>query len=463
MSHTPTSSRSRKLDIKHVSVFLLTLIAPALIFLLRPMGLSLSQAGILAALVLTIIWWVTGAVERTIASLFLLAVFLIFSGTPVKTVLSFPLSENFLMIAVSFLFSQGVSNSGLISKLLQPVLERVARKLSGLIAFMLLTIFVMIFIIPQPFSRIILLSLIFADYFDKMQMEQSLRAVLMLGLYFFSVLMNMTVLRGDIILNSALLSMSGLAISEGQWMAYMALPTVVFLSLAVVLYCLVFRKTLGIYHTAATTGPSVRPALTKREKLDLAFLATVILLWATEGVHGISGTAIVIVASILMFPMGMLQFRDLKTINVKLLVFLTAAFAIGGTMAASGVADKIFSLLVPFFPQAFGLPYVLIATAVAIVLHMLLGSNITTMSVVVPGLLTIAAGVAPELPLSLTIFVAVCGQFILPFHHVVLLLGEGNGYYSLKDLSRLGIPHTVLTIAAIVLVYLPWWGILGLI
>ena len=446
-----------------MSVFLLTLIAPALIFLLRPLGLSLSQAGILAALVLTIIWWVTGVVERTIASLFLLAVFLIFSGTPVKTVLSFPLSENFLMIAVSFLFSQGVSNSGLISKLIQPALERAARKLSGLIAFMLLAILVMIFIIPQPFSRIILLSLIFADYFDKMQMEQSLRAVLMLGLYFFSVLMNMTVLRGDIILNSALLSMSGLAISEGQWMAYMALPTVVFLSLAVALYCLVFRKTLGLYHTAATVGPSVRPALTKREKLDLAFLATVILLWATEGVHGISGTAIVIAASVLMFPMGMLQLRDLKTINVKLLVFLTAAFAIGGTMAASGVADKIFSQLIPFFPQAFGLPYVLIAAAVAIVLHMLLGSNITTMSVVVPGLLTIAAGVAPELPLSLAIFVAVCGQFILPFHHVVLLLGEGNGYYSLKDLSRLGIPHTVLTIAAIVLVYLPWWGILGLI
>ena len=108
-------------------LFVLTLVLPALILLLRPLGFTLQQSVILAALVLTILWWVTGVVERTAASLFLLAAFLLCSGAPIQTVFSFPLSENFVLITVSFLFSQGISNSGLPGKLLQPLLAHFAR------------------------------------------------------------------------------------------------------------------------------------------------------------------------------------------------------------------------------------------------------------------------------------------------------------------------------------------------
>lgn len=118
----PKKSRGRR-----TLIILLTLIPALLILVFRPLGFSLQQSGILSALVLTILWWVTGAVERTIASVFLLAVFLLASGAPAATVFSFPLSENFIMIAVSFLFSQGISNSGLPGKLLQPLLNRFAR------------------------------------------------------------------------------------------------------------------------------------------------------------------------------------------------------------------------------------------------------------------------------------------------------------------------------------------------
>lgn len=72
-------------------LFVLTLVLPALILLLRPLGFTLQQSVILAALVLTILWWVTGVVERTAASLFLLAAFLLCSGAPIQTVFSFPL------------------------------------------------------------------------------------------------------------------------------------------------------------------------------------------------------------------------------------------------------------------------------------------------------------------------------------------------------------------------------------
>ena len=187
----------------------------------------------------------------------------------------------------------------------------------------------------------------------------------------------------------------------------------------------------------------------------------VVIIWATEDFHPITGTAVVVVATVLMFPLGMLRLPDVRSINVKLLVFLTAAFAIGGTLKACGVADRLFALFLPIFPDTFSLTYVLVVLVTCVLLHIVLGSNITTMSVVVPGLMSIGAGVAPALPLMFTMCIAVCSQFILPFHHVILLLGEGNRYYSTKELVKMGLPQTVVMFLVVFLFYLPWWRLIG--
>jgi di/tricarboxylate transporter len=199
-----------------------------------------------------------------------------------------------------------------------------------------------------------------------------------------------------------------------------------------------------------------------RQKLNLVFLLAAVLIWTTEELHGISGTVVVTSATLLMFPLGMLKVQDLKAVNLKLLIFLTAAFAIGGTLKACGLAKKLFSLFTGIFPSTFSVSYVLMIMLTAMLLHMLLGSNITTMSVVVPGLMTIGTGVAPEGALLFLIYIGICSHFLLPYHHVIILLGEGKHYYPLKNLIRFGLPHTVLTVISALLLYLPWWRLLGL-
>ena len=114
------------------------------------------------------------------------------------------------------------------------------------------------------------------------------------------------------------------------------------------------------------------------------------------------------------------------------------------------------------FPSSFSWRYAVVVLLTAMLLHMVLGSNVTTMSVVVPGLMTIGAGVAPPVPLLLLIYIAVCGHFLLPFHHVVLLLGEGKGYYGSKHLARFGIPLTALMFLSALLLYMGWWSALSL-
>ena len=109
------------------------------------------------------------------------------------------------------------------------------------------------------------------------------------------------------------------------------------------------------------------------ERRNLVFLLAVVVLWATEDFHPLTGTLVVAAATALMFPLGLLRLPDVKAINVKLLIFLTAAFAIGGTLKSCGVADRLFSLFVPVFPQTFSPAYAAVVLLTVVLLHTVLG------------------------------------------------------------------------------------------
>ena len=155
----------------------------------------------------------------------------------------------------------------------------------------------------------------------------------MIGLFTFAILLDLCLLRGDLILNPSLVAMSGLALSEGSWILYMAVPTLIYLVLAILLFLVRFRKPLQEYHPAPVSSGSAAP-MTAREKGWLVLIAAVVVAWALEDLHGISGTVVVAVGTLLMFPLGLLRLPDLKEVNVPLLIFLTAAFSIGGSLKA---------------------------------------------------------------------------------------------------------------------------------
>lgn len=438
-----------------------SLIPGLLIAGLRPLGLTSFQAIVLAAIVTVILWWIVKIVDRTVASVILLAVFCLSGQVPLRTVFSFPISENFWLIVFSFLFSQGIANSGLADKLLLPILERWANTSGKVVLSMLLLIAVMVPIIPQPFSRIIIISLIYARFFDRLGLEPDLKASFMFGIYSFSIGINMLFLRGDIILNTALLAIGDVSMGEETWMKYMTVPGLVLVALSALLFAFVFRKELRRFPAAVRpTREKIR--LSGREKLWLSFVVLTVVFWALEDVHGLSGTYIVIGASVLMVPLGLLKLpEDLKTVNLKLLVFLTAAFSIGGTLKACGAAAVLFAPFASLLPDHFSPLYAMIVVLSSMALHMLLGSNITTLSVVVPALMSLSVVPQQEV-LLLLIYIAVCGHFLLPFHSVLLLLGEGNDYFSSKVTLSYGVPATGLILLAVPTVFLGWWAMMGL-
>jgi len=461
-------NKMKQIPPKKIIQFCLTIVIAFVVFLLRPLGMTFGQSGVLAITLLVIIWWALGTIPKTYASIFLLLVYLLISGAPATTIFTFPLSTNFLLIVFSFLFSQGISNSKLADRLLTPILLRYCDSCLKLMMMILLFNILMIFVIPQPFSRIIILSSIFKTFFDKLKLDEEQSSVWLLALYICNVIINMSMLRGDIVLNSSLLSMAEVtSIGEVTWIEYMLAPTLVYIALALILYFLQNRKVMVntpfLKSDLAKAKEPGQKGLDHKNKLHLAFILVVVVVWALESLHGISGVVIVIAATVIMFFMGLLKLPDLKSINVGLIVFLTAAFSIGGTLRASGVAEIMFTAFAKIFPDEFSLFYILLILVCTVVLHMLLGSNVTTMSIVVPGMMSVCAGMVSEKILVFVILIAICGHFLLPFHHVILLLGEGVGHFSTKRLVRFGVLLTILLFVSVFCLYLPWWSLLGFI
>ena len=127
---------------------ILSLIAPIIILLYQPFGFNTNQSIVCASLLLTITWWVTAVVQKTYASIFLLLIFYIFGSSPLEKIFMFPLSENFVMIILSFLFSQGIINSGIVEKLIEPILFYYIRSIYSLISSVFVFAFILMLIIP---------------------------------------------------------------------------------------------------------------------------------------------------------------------------------------------------------------------------------------------------------------------------------------------------------------------------
>lgn len=449
---------------KRWAQLLASAVLPALILFLRPLGMTWRQGAVVSALLLTIIWWTTGWVRKIPASIFLLAVFALCGGVPAATVFTFPLSENFWLITLTYLFSQGISNSGLVEKLFEPVLLRFARTPARTLAAIILMYLITIYMIPQPLARLIIVAVLFGSYLSKTTAPEETKSVLMFACFLFYAVVNLATRDADIIMNKASIGFAGLEMTDGQWIQAMAVPTFFYGLLVMVLFLLLFRKSLFGVKLAVKEGdraPASRK-LDRREWATLAVIVGTVALWMTVGVHHINSTLITAVSTVVLFAMRVLAVKDFRAIDVTTLVFLTAAFSIGGVMKACGAADIVFSQVQGLFPAEYSLWYVIVMIGVAMLMHMILGSNTTTLSVVIPGFMILCQGVLPPSIIMFIAFLSVAFHSILPFHSVAMMIGVSNNYFPAKYVTKFGIPATLLVFVGILCCFIPWWTLIGL-
>lgn len=422
--------------------------------------MEINQIIIILALLVTLYSWIIGKPRKLISSSFLLLVFLVFGNTPFKKVLSFPFSPSFFVIVLSFVFSQGIINSGLTEKFIEPSLARFSKSRFKFLAFTCLVIFIASWLIPQPFSRAVLLALVYRKFFKEAGLEETSGQALLFIVFALSIVFNSLFKDVDIILNQAMLTISGMNFTSLEWSKIFLPPGLLVLATSLLGMSFIFKKELKDLEELPVRR--IDTQVEKDDWINLGLIFLTVILWLTEGLHGIDGAIFVALGIGAMYLRGLLELEDFKSINIELLVFLTAAFSIGNVMMGSGIAGSLFGRFTELVPQDFSYKFVLLAALVTFFFHTILGSAVTTMSVVIPSLFSLVAGVDP-LVISIVVFASIYMQYILPVHNALLTVGVGNGFYGNGPVVRYGIYSTLLTLAALFLFYLPWWKFIGLI
>jgi len=323
--------------------------------------------------------------------------------------------------------------------------------------------FLLMFLIPQPFSRTILLAAIFVEYIKRHKLPSATSEIIMLNLFVTAVTTLMMFLTADVILNNFAVEMSGTDISWFEWAKWMAVPsfvtTLIMSGLLIIMNRKVFEVALG--RPSAKNGEPdpehivSHSPLRRSEKIVLALVLATVGLWMTESMHGISSAwvAVACVAGLAVFT-GTLKFKDLKYLNFPLMLFLTAAFSIGSVMQSSGISAAMFSVfrMDALVGTAWFVPAIIGLNAV---IHQLVGSTVTSLSITVPGLRAIAGDVLSPIAIMFMSYVTVNLHYFLPFQQIVLLIGIEH--YSPKHILKIGVVMTVLTPIIVLLLYRPWF------
>lgn len=440
---------------------LLSLMPFLLLVLLKPAGLNNLQALVTGSIVLVVIWWSANLTKKIPASLFLLAIFCITRAAPFTTIFSFPLSETFPLLALTYVFSAAISHSGLVEHFLQPLLSRYVHTTGQCMAAFLLSMYLTFYLIPQPLARLFTLLAIYKQFFTETNLSPAAKSVLCYSLYMFHGASGLSLKDGDMIFNYAAVSFAGIPISNWEWARAMFIPVTILCILLGIMISVVFRKELAGPPIEVRSQKKPEPLTAAQRKAGWIILGT-LLLWMTAPLHQISGTWVTLCSVFLLFRIGILHREDWKAIDISTLVFLAAAFSIGGVMKSCGAAEKLFGMFRNIFPAAFSPVYLCLMILVAMLIHMVLGSNTTTVSVVIPGLMILCQ---PVVPPQLIVFSTVVGlnyHAIVPFHSVVLMIGAAQGDFPANYVTRTAVPLTLLVFAVAVGLFYPYWKLLGL-
>ncbi len=427
------------------------------------------QMGLALSLMTVTFWAFQVAQSGYIAGLYLALLIILQVSTP-AVVLSSWLGSSVYLVIGAYLIAAAVRDSGLGERIAYHFMLRFVRSFKTLIVAIFLLTFVLSLLIPHAWPRAFLIMSVMMVLIKSAKVEQGDAIKIGFTVFASSVPISMIFLTGASVTNPLAIEYAGVSVGWMQWLKVMGVP-MIFASIATcILILLLFKpsKPLEVDTHAIREKLQELGGITSREKRVLVWLAIAIGLWSTDTIHGVDiGWVTFLLAMLMSLPVvgNVVEPKNWRDVPMHVLLFITAATAIGKVGAETGMNAWLAQVLLP--EQVPTNPFMLAAliTTFTIIVHMLLGSVLSVMGVAVPALIifTQPLGISP-LVTSLWTYTVIGTHYILPFHHMNMLVGHGesNGLYSQRETIRFGVPFIGVVYLLTMFVETFWWRLIGL-
>jgi di/tricarboxylate transporter len=418
-------------------------------FMPNPAGLPIQGQHCLALSLLAVTWWAFGVIHPGYTSLLLLVSWVLTNTAAPPVVFRLWTSPMMYLVIGGYLLAAAVEGSGLGRRIAYLFILRFVTGYRSIIAACYILGFLLSILIPHPWPRSFMIMAVMAIVIRSAKLEPKFASQIGLTVFAASCPSSMILLTGDSTLNVVAMNFGGEAPSYLRWLWVMGVPGI----LACVLLFLIQIWFFPAPAQFEIPKDEVRSLLDKlgktsgNEKKVIAWIALAVVFWVTDFIHHVHP-------------------GDWNKVNLGSLFFLTAALGIGTVGDVTGMNKWVAAVVLPSHAPTNIFVFALVVTAFAVIIHMVLGSVLAVMGIVTPAIIAFSgtAGISP-LVASLLVYTAVNQHYLLPFHNMAILVGEGKdeGGYGSAEVFRLGIPLTVFVFILTIGIEIPWWKLIGLV
>jgi di/tricarboxylate transporter len=419
---------------------------------------------------MTVVFWVFQVANMGFVSGLYLALLVILRVAEANVVFSPWIGSTLYFVIGAYIIASAVKHSGLGDRIAMYVISNYISSFKSVIIVIFILQILLSLMIPNSWARSLIIMSVMKQVIDNANVSKKDAITIGFTVFASSIPASMLFLTGESAINLLIVEYSGMHIGWLQWLLYMGPPAIAAILLTLLSILIFFKPEREIQLDKAVMKQKLADMgkITGKEIRVIVWLAIAVLVWLTDSWHGIDiGWATLAITMLMGFPVigEVVDAQQWNEVPLHILIFLTAAIAIGRVGAVTGNNEFIAHLLFPDTVPTNVVLMAVIITVVAVLIHMVLGSVIAVLSVVAPAAMAFAEplGISPLVPL-LIVYVAVFGHYVFPFHSISILvgLGEDNGLYSNKEVMKLGLPLLIMVFVAVLVVQLPWWRLIGL-
>lgn len=451
---------------------ILCLIVPALIWFL-PLQLEPRIQHMFAIGAFMIIAWITQAAEFALAGFIGCFLFWALGVAPFKVAFAGFADHTAWFLFGAMLIGLIADRSGLARRLAYTVMRHVGISYSRILLGLVITSFLLTFIVPSGLARVVILAAIALALLEAFQARRggnAARGMFLVLTYTGNIFDKMLLAgAGSITAAGLIQKISGIKVLWGEWLLAF-LPC----SIATVLFA--WWLTLRLYPPERTACAPDK-AYFQRELARMGpwsaaqtkgalLIGCAMVLWMTDSLHHIPPTMVALgVGLFALLPrVGVLDADAMRNLNYMPIFFVAEAVSMGSVLEAThglGVLTSgVFHWIQPALTNVFSATAALYWTAFCY--HFLLASEISMLATSVP-LVVEYAKLHGFNPLQLgLIWTFAAGGKLFAYQSGVLLLGYSYGYFEARDLVKMGAWLTLLEFAILMLLVPFYWPLLGI-
>lgn len=456
------------------SFILLAVIAIACVgFRMLPLGIEPRAHSALAVGIFMILSWMTQVLDHGITGILGCFLFWMFGIVKFETAFSgfADTSAWFLFGAVCF----GImgSKSGLARRLAYLVMRGIGHSYPRLLLGLIVSNFLLTAVVPSGIARVVIMAAIamgLVEAFGLQKGSNVARGMFIILVYQATIFDKMLIAgASSITARGAIEKYGQVDVLWSQWfLAYLPCDILVMI--------IAWRLTLWLYPPETATLPGGADFLERQlremgrwsslEIKSAALMLIAIGFWMTDFLHHIPAPMIGLGIGLLaiMPHIGVLDTKDIRTINFLPIFFVAAAVSLSNvlvqTKALDIVTGVLFEWMKPHITGTWTSTMVLYWSA--FLYHIVIGNEIAMLSTSLPILMTYARehGINP-LTLGM-IWTFGAGPKVFIYESAVLVVGYSYGYFSNRDMLKIGAILSVVTALILFLLVPLYWPLIGI-